>query len=79
VLSGGGGDVDVRSIFAKSIYVNGVYVGSRAMFERMNRAFEANHTKPVVDRVFKLSDARAAFEHMENGSHFGKIVLSLRS
>jgi NADPH:quinone reductase-like Zn-dependent oxidoreductase len=79
VLSGGGGDVDVRSIFAKSIYVNGVYVGNRAMFDRMNRAFEVNHTKPVIDRVFKLSEARAAFEHMENGSHFGKIVLSLRS
>jgi NADPH:quinone reductase-like Zn-dependent oxidoreductase len=45
----------------------------------MNRAFEVNHTRPVIDRVFKLSEARAAFEHMENGSHFGKIVLSLRS
>jgi NADPH:quinone reductase-like Zn-dependent oxidoreductase len=34
--------------------------------------------KPVVDRVFALSEARAAFEHMQSGSHFGKIVLSLQ-
>jgi NADPH:quinone reductase-like Zn-dependent oxidoreductase len=78
VLSGGGSEVDVRSIFAKSIYVNGVYVGSRAMFARMNTAFEANRLQPVVDRVYPLSAHREAFTHLQNGSHFGKIVLALR-
>jgi NADPH:quinone reductase-like Zn-dependent oxidoreductase len=78
VLAGGGSEVDVRQIFAKSIYVNGVYVGSAAMFARLNAALEANGTRPVIDRVFALSEARAAFEHLQGGSHFGKIVLSLR-
>jgi NADPH:quinone reductase-like Zn-dependent oxidoreductase len=78
VLSGGGSEVDVRQIFAKSIYVNGVYVGSAAMFARMNAALEANAARPVIDRVFPLTEARAAFEHLQSGSHFGKIVLALR-
>jgi NADPH:quinone reductase-like Zn-dependent oxidoreductase len=69
--------IDVRSVLTKSVHINGIYVGSRAMFERMNAAISANKLKPVIDRVFPLSHARDAFEHMQSGSHFGKIVLSL--
>jgi NADPH:quinone reductase-like Zn-dependent oxidoreductase len=81
VLSGTGPDassgIDVRSILTKSVHINGIYVGSRAMFERMNAALAANKLKPVIDSVFPLANARAAFERMQNGSHFGKIILSL--
>ena len=77
VLTGKGAGVDPTPVLAKSIYLDGVYVGSRAMFERMNAAFTANSIHPVIDRVFPLTEARAAFEHMQSGSHFGKIVLSL--
>ncbi len=81
VLSGTGPEaapgVDVRSILTRSVHINGIYVGSRAMFERMNAAISANRLKPVLDRVFPFTQARAAFEHMQHGSHFGKIVLSL--
>jgi len=81
VLSGTGADagpgIDVRSILTKSVHINGIYVGSRAMFERMNAAIAANKLKPVIDRVFPFANFRSAFEHMQNGSHFGKIVLTL--
>lgn len=81
VLSGTGTEaspgVDVRSILTKSIHINGIYVGSRAMFERMNAAITANNLKPIIDRIFSFAEARSAFEHMQRGSHFGKIVLSL--
>jgi NADPH:quinone reductase-like Zn-dependent oxidoreductase len=80
VLSGTGPDagpgIDVRSILTRSVHINGIYVGSRAMFQRMNAAIAANNLKPVIDRVFPLANFRAAFEHMQHGSHFGKIVLS---
>jgi NADPH:quinone reductase-like Zn-dependent oxidoreductase len=78
VLSDPGAGVDVRPVLGKSIYLNGVYVGSRAMFQRMNAAFELAKTKPVVDRIFPFSEARAAFQHLQSGSHFGKIVLDLK-
>ncbi|HTV08271.1 MAG TPA: NAD(P)-dependent alcohol dehydrogenase [Candidatus Aquilonibacter sp.] len=82
VLSGTGPDagagIDVRSVLTKSVHLNGIYVGSRAMFTRMNAAIAANNLKPIVDRVFPLADARAAFQHLQHGSHFGKIVLSLQ-
>jgi NADPH:quinone reductase-like Zn-dependent oxidoreductase len=81
VLSGTGPDagpgIDVRSVLTKSVHINGIYVGSRAMFERMNAAITANRFKPVIDRLFPFAEARAALDHMQRGSHFGKIVLSL--
>ncbi len=77
VLSEPGKGVDVLTVLRKSIYLNGVYVGSRSMFEGLNAALAANRIEPVIDKVFPLEDARAAFEHLQNGSHFGKVVLSL--
>lgn len=77
VLSEPGKGVDVLAVLRKSIHLNGVYVGSRAMFEELNQAVTVNKIEPVVDRVFPLAEARSAFEFMQNGSHFGKIVLSL--
>src|SRR5215469_1216939 len=82
VLSGTGPDagpsIEVRSILTKSVHINGIYVGSRAMFERMNAAITAHNLRPVIDRIFPFTEARAAFEHMQQSSHFGKIVLSLQ-
>jgi NADPH:quinone reductase-like Zn-dependent oxidoreductase len=79
VLTGKGPGVDCTPILGKSISVHGIYVGSAAMFARMNAAFSANAVKPVIDRVFPLTEANKAFEHMQSGSHFGKVVLSLKS
>jgi NADPH:quinone reductase-like Zn-dependent oxidoreductase len=45
------------------------------MFEAMCRAIELHRIQPVVDKVFPFEEARAAFEAMRNGEHFGKIVL----
>jgi NADPH:quinone reductase-like Zn-dependent oxidoreductase len=52
-------------------------VGSRAMFTALNAAIAANKIEPVVDKVFPLADARAAFEYLQSGSHFGKVVLAV--
>ena len=78
VLSDPGKGVDVLPVLSKSIHLDGVYVGSAAMFRHMNAALTANAIHPIVDRTFSLTEARAAFEHLQSGSHFGKIVLSLK-
>jgi NADPH:quinone reductase-like Zn-dependent oxidoreductase len=55
--------------------LQGVMVGSRAMFEAMCRAMEAGRIAPVVDKVYPVAEAVAAFQAMQGGEHFGKIVL----
>ncbi len=77
VLSEPGKGVDVLTVLRKSIYLNGVFVGSRSMFEGLNAALGANRIEPVIDRVFPFAESRAAFEHLQSGSHFGKVVLAL--
>jgi NADPH:quinone reductase-like Zn-dependent oxidoreductase len=62
-------------ILHKQLRVQGIYVGSRAMFEEMNAAIAAAKLRPVIDRVFGFDQVREAFRHMESASHFGKIVI----
>ena len=61
----------------RQVRVQGVYVGSRAHFESMNRAVTAHRLRPVVDTVFVFEEAREALTRMEKGSHFGKIVIEI--
>jgi NADPH:quinone reductase-like Zn-dependent oxidoreductase len=75
-LSGGGVELSPVPILMKSIRVQGIFVGSREMFEAMNRAIVAHRMRPVVDRVFGFEEARAAIRYMESGAHFGKVVIS---
>ncbi len=55
--------------------MQGIFVGSREMFEAMNRAIAAHQLRPVVDRVFPFDQAPDAFRHLESGAHFGKVVI----
>lgn len=77
VLTGTADTVNPLPVLLKSIDLRGIYVGSRAMFARMNRAIAANDVKPVIDRVFPFTEAREAFHHLENGRHFGKVVVTV--
>jgi len=58
------------------VRLQGVFVGSRAMFEAMNRAIEANQLRPVIDKTFGFAEVGEALRYMESGSHFGKIVIT---
>lgn len=75
-LSGAAGFNPI-TVFMKSVRLQGIFTGSRRMFEDMNRAIAANKLKPVIDRVFEFDEAREALKYMESGSHFGKIVVRI--
>ncbi len=75
VLSGAGGVVSPVPVLMKNITMQGIFVGSRTMFEDLNKAIALAGLWPVVDRVFPFAELPQAFRHMESGAHFGKIVL----
>jgi NADPH:quinone reductase-like Zn-dependent oxidoreductase len=77
VLSGANAEVNPMPVLMKSIRVQGIFVGSRAMFEAMNRAIVASQLRPVVDRVFEFEQAPQALKYLESGAHFGKIVIQI--
>jgi NADPH:quinone reductase-like Zn-dependent oxidoreductase len=76
VLSGYG-QFNPLPILMKGVRISGIYVGSREMFESMNRAIALQKLRPVVDRVFPFAAAVEAFRYMESAAHFGKIVIRM--
>lgn len=77
ILAGTDGEVNPIPVLMKSLRLQGVYVGSRAMFEDMNAALAANRIKPVIDKVYPFEEVRAALKLMERAAHFGKIVVTV--
>jgi NADPH:quinone reductase-like Zn-dependent oxidoreductase len=69
--------VNLMPVLMRNIRVQGIVVGSRAMFERMNRAIERWRIAPVIDRTFPFAQAPAAFDYLAQGRHVGKIVVSV--
>ena len=75
VLSGREGDTTPHMLMFKGAALHGIYVGSRAMFERMLDAMVVNKIKPIVDKTFEFEAAREAYLHQQAGKHFGKVVI----
>lgn len=76
VLTGFQGAANPWPIIARSVTVQGIYVGSRDMFQRLLAAVEASSLRPVIDRTFSFDEAPAAFAHLQSGAHFGKVVIA---
>ena len=73
--SGPHAEIDIRFIFGKQISLIGSTMGTHQDFRDVMNLVWAGKLKPVVDRVMPLSEGRAAFEVLERGEQFGKIVL----
>lgn len=73
-----GGGINPVSVLMKSIRLQGIFVGSRQMFEDLNRTLgQYIHIKPVIDKVFEFGEIADALKFMEAGNHFGKIVVKI--
>ncbi len=77
VLTGNAGEVNPLPAVMKAIRIQGIFVGSREMFEAMNRAVAMHRVRPVIDKVFPFDAAKEAYRHLESGSHVGKVVIAL--
>lgn len=64
-------------LVSKNATMSGIYVGDVASFENFVRFLNITKIKPVIDRVFPLDETRAAYEYMQSGAHFGKVVISI--
>jgi len=75
VLTGLAGAANPVMLIPKASSIQGIFVGSRAMFADMLAAIQTHAIHPVIDKEFAFADAPAALEYMKSGSHFGKIVV----
>jgi NADPH:quinone reductase-like Zn-dependent oxidoreductase len=75
LLTGMTSEVDLVTFMGKSARVEAIDVGSREMFEAMNKAIESHAMHPVVDRIFGFSELHECFNYLKEARHFGKICL----
>jgi len=79
VLSQSGEPLQIGPLLHKQVHLQGIYVGSRADFEEMNKAIAMHSLQPSVDHVFSFHEVKNALRTMETGSHFGKLVIRMES
>ena len=76
VLAGASEALEIPRLHIKLARIQGIYVGSRQDFIDMNRAISLAQLRPVGEE-FHWSQTREVLEKMEEGTHFGKLVLSV--
>jgi NADPH:quinone reductase-like Zn-dependent oxidoreductase len=76
VLANTAEPIPIPLILHKVAHIQGIYVGSRRDFVEMNRAISLAQLRPVGED-FHWSQAHEVFARMEEGSHFGKLVLTV--
>jgi NADPH:quinone reductase-like Zn-dependent oxidoreductase len=78
VISGAtSGDIppaELTRIFFTQLSVVGSTMGTRDQLGRLLRFCEQTGTRPLIDRVLPLADAREGFAAMIEGTHTGKVV-----
>lgn len=67
--------MDLRLMFVKQIVWIGSTMGSHQEFRDMMQQVFRGRLRPVIDRVLPLREGLQAFELMEAGRQFGKLVL----
>ena len=73
----GGGEINPTPILRRNVTMRGIYVGSRQMFDDMNRMITLHRLVPVIDRVFPFDQARDAYHYQTSQAHVGKVVISI--
>ncbi|MDB4917046.1 MAG: Alcohol dehydrogenase zinc-binding domain protein [Gemmatimonadetes bacterium] len=68
---------DVRKLFWNQWSILGSTMGNDAEFAAIVALFSEGRLRLPVDRVYPLEQGRTAFERLETGGQFGKIVVAI--
>jgi NADPH:quinone reductase-like Zn-dependent oxidoreductase len=76
-LSGAEVSIQLSAVIMNYIRLQGNSVGSASQLEELVSAIEVNNLKPVIEAVYPVEKTKAAFEHLESGKAFGKIIITI--
>ncbi|MFQ5343030.1 MAG: zinc-binding dehydrogenase [Anaerolineae bacterium] len=68
---------DIRYIFWKQLSILGTTMSTRSEFHDVMNLVWQGRLKPVVDSVFPMEQARAAYHRLQAGEQFGKVVIEI--
>src|SRR5688572_23777427 len=70
-------NISIRLLYWKQISIHGTTMGTRDEFLSMLDFLENRKIKPVMDKVYTIEQINEAFQRMETGDQFGKIILQI--
>lgn len=70
-------EIVTRELYWKQLSIHGTTMGTRDEFLSMLDFLESRSIRPVIDKVYPLSQFEEALQRMEDGDQFGKIVLQI--
>jgi NADPH:quinone reductase-like Zn-dependent oxidoreductase len=70
-------ETDVRRLFWNQWSILGSTMGNDAEFDAIVAELRAGRLLPPIDSAYLIADGRLAFERLERGEQFGKLVVRI--
>lgn len=69
--------LDLRFVFTRQLSILGSYMGTKSELRTVLRLVAEGRLKPVVDKIWPLSECITAHNYLEKTKQFGKVVLTV--
>lgn len=76
--SGPDATTDLARVFWNQLRILGSTMGSNDEFKEVTSLFRAGAVRPAVDKLYRPHECRDAYERLEQGEQFGKVVVDWR-
>jgi len=70
-------ETDIRLIFWNQLRIIGSTMANQKEFSEVMQLIFQGKLRPVIDTVFPLEQARKAYQRLQDGEQFGKIVIKI--
>ncbi|MDP2089327.1 MAG: zinc-binding dehydrogenase [Flavobacteriaceae bacterium] len=70
-------NLNPKTIFWKQLSIHGTSMGNNEEFKKMINLISSQKIHPVIDSVYSAQEINSAFDKMDRGEQFGKIVIKM--
>lgn len=70
-------NLDPKLIFWKQLSIHGTTMGRKEEFKKMIDLVSSKKINPVIDSIYSTQEITLAFDKMDKGKQFGKIVIDM--
>lgn len=70
-------NLNPKTIFWKQLSIHGTTMGNKEEFKKMIDLISSKKIHPVIDSIYSTHEINLAFDKMDKGEQFGKIVINM--
>ena len=73
------GKTNLKLVFWNQLHIIGSTMANRKEFSDVMKLVFQHRLRPVIDSVFPLEQAHLAYQRLDNGEQFGKVVITINN